>query len=309
MLCITVLKSNRKNRIWFPWRIGIVGFMAYPSMLKGEKVEESIIELAEDPFFDLLELNLVSDEDWEKVKKTIRRHRKEVSSALQPFTNSREGNICSLDENIRSKAVEEVKRMINISWKRGIRIVALSSGIKPGNGEKTSMATENLIKSLIEICKYAKQYNTYVLLETFDISYDKNLLIGPLEDAANVIKRVREKTDNIGLLWDLSHAPMLNEKPSMLTGFKDVLTHVHIGCTKRTGETMKDWHPSFYREGAINGLDELVELFTVLDKIRYRGAVSFEVKPEEGQQTREVIDVSKGILYTAFCKYLMSKSR
>lgn len=308
MLCVNiVLKGGKKKHVSFPWRIGIVGFMAYPNLLKAQGIEESIKELAEDPFFDLLELNFINDENWRRVENIVKGYGKEVSLALQPFTNSPEGNISSLDDNIRSKALNEIKKMITVSSKRGFKAVALSSGIKP-EGEKKAQAMEVLVKSLVELCKHASESNVHILLETFDTSYDKNLLIGPLEDAAHVAKEVRKEYRNFGVLWDLSHGPLLDEKPSKLTGFKDVLSHVHIGCAKKVSNTMKDWHPSFYRNGAVNGVEDLAELFATLEKINYKGAVSFEVKPEEGQQTQEIIGVSKGILYTAFCKYLLSKS-
>jgi sugar phosphate isomerase/epimerase len=308
MLCIDiVLKDKKKRHVEFPWKIGIVGFMVYPNLLKAQNIEESIRELAEDPFFDLLELNFMDDGNWRKVESIVRDCNKEVSIALQPFTNTPEGNICSLDNNTRHKALNEVRKMIIASSKRNIKVVALSSGIRPEEGKK-SEAMEALVRSLVEICKYADENNVHILLETFDTSYDKNLLIGPLEDAAYVVKEIRKEYRNIGILWDLSHGPFLDEKPSKLVGFKDVLSHIHLGCAKKVNNTMKDWHPSFYRNGAINAVEDLVELFSTLERISYKGAVSFEVKPEEGQQTQEVINVSKGVLYTSFCKHLIGKN-
>jgi sugar phosphate isomerase/epimerase len=152
--------------------------------------------------------------------------------------------------------------------------------------------------------EHAEKYKTFVLLETFDRSYDKKLLIGPIEEGKKIIEEVRKSHKNIGLLWDLSHAPMLNESPSILLKYGEVVSHIHVGCTKRVSETMKDWHPSFYRGGAINDVNSVIELLEALNKINYRGALSFEVKPEEGQHPQEAINVSKGILVTAFLKYL-----
>ncbi|MDW8034605.1 MAG: hypothetical protein RMI79_06725 [Nitrososphaerota archaeon] len=56
MLCISLPKDDRIEIINFPWKIGIVSFMAYPNLLKAQGVEETIRELVEDPFFDLKNL-------------------------------------------------------------------------------------------------------------------------------------------------------------------------------------------------------------------------------------------------------------
>jgi len=308
MLCIPLFEEGKKKVFDFPWKIGIVSFMAYPNLLKSQGVEEAVRELVEDPFFDLIELNFLEDENWKNISKIVSESMKDFSLALQPFTNSPAGNISSLDENTRVKAVEEIKRMMNSYFKKGIKTVALSSG---GNApdEKREEAFDKLKKSLVEICKYAEQNNAYVLLETFDTIHDKKLLIGQLEDAEKVILEVRKECSNIGVLWDLSHGPLLNEKPRKLIKFKNILAHVHIGCAKTVDGSLKDWHPSFYRSGAINGVEDLVELFSTLEEIGYKGAISFEVKPEEGQTSQEVIDVSKGILHTAFSKYLKTKKK
>ncbi|MDW8034726.1 MAG: TIM barrel protein, partial [Nitrososphaerota archaeon] len=258
------------------------------------------------PFFDLIELNFLGDENWNKISRIIGSSKKDFSLALQLFTNSPEGNISSLDENIRIKAVEEIKKMMTSYLKRGIKKIALSSGSNVPD-EKKEEAFNRLIKSLMEICEYAEQNDAYVLLETFDTIHDKKLLIGQLEDAEKIVLEIRKEHKNIGVLWDLSHGPLLNEKPRKLVKFKNILAHVHIGCAKIIDGNLKDWHPSFYRNGAINGVEDLVELFSVLEEIEYKGAVSFEVKPEEGQSSQEVVDISKGILYTAFCKYMKTK--
>lgn len=306
MLCIGITKNKSKKYIDFPWKIGIVGFMAYPNLLKGQDVEETIRELVEDPFFDVLELNFIDEKNWEKIKGVVEDSNKEVTLALQPFTLSQEGNISSLNEKTRLKAVEEVKKMVTISAKRGMKVVALSSGSNIENGRRKE-AMEKLAKSLSEVCRHAEQNEVRILLETFDTTYDKNQLIGSLEEARDVINEVRKEHKNVGVLWDLSHGPFLNEKPTKLLNFKEILAHVHIGCAKRVENTLKDWHPSFYRNGAVNGIEDLVELFSTLEKINYSGAISFEVKPEENQQTQEVIDISKGVLHTAFSKYIRDK--
>ncbi len=105
----------------------------------------------------------------------------------------------------------------------------------------------------------------------------------------------------------MSHAPLLKEQPSVLEEYKELISHVHIGCAKMADGQPKDWHPGFYRKGSVNSLDEVVELLEVLDVIDYKGAVSFEVKPENGQEGLEVVNAAKGVLYSAFATFVMKK--
>ena len=100
----------------------------------------------------------------------------------------------------------------------------LISGQDPGTESGLRMrqrAIEALIRSLDEICTYAKtraeelgREPLVIALETFDRLPDrncKNQLIGPSDDALVVAERVRDVYghDNFGLLYDLSHMPML----------------------------------------------------------------------------------------------------
>ena len=98
---------------------------------------------------------------------------------------------------------------------------------------------------------------------------------------------------------------MLGERPDDLRRAAPYLAHIHVGCTKRmpSGE-LRDWHPGFYRPGALNGVEEVMELIRVLNEVGYEYAVGFEVKPEEGQEWLEVVNAAKGVLYTAFARYV-----
>jgi len=301
MFCVEVNLKGYKACFEFPWKVGIVGFMAYPSTQKYQGYEEAFKELFSDPFFELIEFNFIPEEEWEKVKDIAKGSNKELSLGLQPFTLSETGNISSLNENNRKKAVEEIKRMIEISSKRGIKVVGLSSGADPGK-EKREEARKKLVESLVEICKFSESLGANVILETFDRDYDKKQLIGPLEEAAEIAKEVRKEAKNFGLMWDLSHAPMLHETPEKLLNYKEYIWHIHIGCTKEINGKLFDYHPGFYRPGAINKVEEVVSLLRTLKKMEYRGAISFEVKPEAEQTSQEVVNSSKGVLYLAYAK-------
>ncbi len=306
MFSVYVKKDGVEGFYKFPWKVSIVAFMANPATLKGKEVKETFEFLTSDPFFDVIEIHPLPDELWSVVDSIVKKTGVEVAYGAQPLVLMEKKNPSSLNEEERRKAVEAIKKVVDLAAERGIKKVAFCSGPDPGP-EKREEATQALIASLREITGYAAEKGVHIILETFDREWDKKQLLGPIGEAVEVAKAVREEYDNFGLMWDLSHGPMLKEKPRDLYVAKDYLAHIHIGCTKETAEGLKDWHPGFYRPGALNGIEEVKELIAFLADIGYEGAVGFEVKPEEGQYWPEVVQAAKGVLYTAYAKYLLER--
>lgn len=289
--------------VTFPWKIGIVSFMAFPEMLSKGNYREVTEIIVSDPFFDLIELPPIPEKAWLDIEPILSSSRKEVFIGLQPVIMTEGKNLCSLIEGERLNAVEFMKDIIHTAADKGIKKLALCSGPDPGP-EKRIEATNALIKSLTEIAADAAEEEVYIQFETFDRDHDKKQLIGPIQEAANVVKRVRSAYQNIGILWDLSHAPLLNEKPAVLGEYSELISHIHIGCAKSINDSLRDWHPGFYRKGSLNSLEDVMELIRQLDLMEYDGAVSFEVKPEQGQSSEEVLNAAKGVLFSAFARFI-----
>ncbi|MGQ9513628.1 MAG: sugar phosphate isomerase/epimerase family protein [Thermoproteota archaeon] len=282
----------------FPWKIGIVSFMAFPSMTKGpNELLESIKVIADDPLFDAIEIPLIPNSSWDSLNKVL--EGKEIARGCQPDLLTGKLDLNSLDEKRREEAVSYVKRQVEECSRQGLKRLAICSGPDPGK-ERREEAKRLLVKSLVDICLYASRKNLEILLETFDRDWDKKLLIGPIDEAIEVIDAVRKTEKNIGLMWDLSHAPLLGEKPEDLRRASHVLEHIHIGCTKQLDDKLLDWHPVFYTKGAINTSHDVAKLLQTLLEIRYKGIVAFEVKPEEHQTSQQVLDIAKGTLISAF---------
>lgn len=286
----------------FPWRVGIVSFMSHPSIIAGEgDVVGSVRRILEDPFFDAVEVSLVPDPAWEGLKPYL--NGKGVARALQPDILTKRLDLSSLDEKRRGEAVAYVKREVEVAHGRGLNTVALCSGPDPG-AEKRADATEALVKSLEEVCGFALHRGVGIVFETFDRDWDKKSLAGPLDEALEMVRGIRRRYGNIGLLWDLGHAPMLGEKPEDVRRAGDVLVHVHIGCAKRVDSKLFDWHPVFYQPGAVNTVEDVAGLLRVLIEMGYKGGFAFEVKPEQGQSSEAVINTSKGVLMEAYQRAL-----
>lgn len=288
----------------FPYKVGIVTFMAFPDLLQSENKVEKLKPVIDDPFFDLLEIPSISDQEWQSIQDYVHSTRGSMDFALGLQPKVLGGvNPSSTNEEERKKAEEILVNEVEKAGERGIIGVGVCSG--PYTEEKEK-AKEAFVKTISAMAAKASEYGVSIFVETFDTSWDKKRLLGPIEFSTKVIEEIRETHDNVYLMWDLSHGPMLNEKPEVLREYGDLIGHIHIGCTKEINGVLYDWHPGFYRPGAINTEKDVVELLSVLYDIKYKGAVSFEVKPEEGQHPLEVIHTAKSVLIRAFQIYLGS---
>uniref|UniRef100_A0A7C4FAP3 Sugar phosphate isomerase/epimerase n=1 Tax=Thermofilum pendens TaxID=2269 RepID=A0A7C4FAP3_THEPE len=308
MLAVQAKVKGVEAAVKLPWRVSIVGFMANPRVLQGdlEAVKETFRTLTSDSFFDIIEVQPLPEEAWSVAKSIADQRGVEIALGLQPYVLTRGVNPSTLDEDARRKSVATILEEVRKARERGVTKVAFCSGPDPGPADRGA-AMDALVKSLREICAASQKLGVTVILETFDRDWDRKQLIGPIAEAVKVAEQVREEYGNFGLLWDLSHGPLLNETPSALKTAEEYLVHVHIGCAKRLPEgRLVDWHPGFYRPGAINGVEEVRELLKVLLEIGYRGIIGFEVKPEEGQHWLEPVMSAKGVLYTAFSQLVES---
>lgn len=308
MLGVFARKRGIELAAKLPWKVGIVAFMANPPIQREDPqtIEETLRVLAGDPVFDLVELQPLSESGWAAAKRALEGSKLELAVGAQPVVLNQGYNPSSLSEEERMRAAERLIEIAKVAAARGAKAVAFCSGPDPGP-ENRETAKAALVKTVREVSAQAEKLGLAVLLETFDRDWDRKQLIGPLREAVEVAREVRGEYGNFGLLWDLSHAPLLSEKPSDLALARECLLHVHIGCAKRLPDgRLADTHPGFYRPGAINGVEEVAELLKALLEIGYKGAVSFEVKPEEGQGWREPVEAAKSVLYTAFAKVIGS---
>jgi sugar phosphate isomerase/epimerase len=184
------------------------------------------------------------------------------------------------------------------------------------------------VDSLRGICRYAASKGNIVIeLEQFgsyeprratggesrasagrrDFEADKvpfleHSLIGPTQEAVEIAQELRRHNRNFGLLVDLSHLPLLDEKPRRAVNIAgELLAHVHIGnCVRRDPRhpAYGDRHPVFGIPGGENDVPEIKEFLAGLMDIAFlekRGKriLSFEVKPFGNQTTKEVVTICK----------------
>jgi len=290
--------------------LGIVHFMAFPETIRGEKgILESIRKILLDDDFQVIEVTWIKDPKVRKeATELFDQSGIKVLYAAQPRVLLQGLNPNALNEEERKKAVEDLKKGIDEAIEIGAKGFAFLAGKDPGP-EKRSEAKKQLIKTISELCEYARsrEKDLMVELEIFDREIDKKALIGPSREAAEIAKIIRKEHSNFGLLHDLSHLPLLGESPKeALEPIKKYLTHIHIGsCVlDPSHEAYGDKHPRFQLKGSEVDVYDLRDFLKTLFDIGYLGGeprvVSFEVSPRPGEDPELVIASSKRFLWRAW---------
>ena len=299
-----------KGKIQDKADIGIVTFMAYPIIKGVGPVEESLSALANDDYFQLLEVTHIEDPAvLQKCKQIIEQKGKQVGFGAQPTLLINKLNLNHPDAGERQKAIDAIKENIDEAYLWSAKALAVLSGSDPGPQGRDE-GKELLVDSLKRLCEYsASKGNMPIFLEIFDrVEFGKNCIIGPCEEAVEVASAVRKDYPSFGLMADLSHLPLLSETPQHSLGtLKEHLKHIHIGnCVMRDSshEAYGDNHPRFGIPKGENGLNELVEFLKVLVDIGYlngsKKPISFEVKPCSGETSEQVVKESKELLDKAW---------
>ena len=292
-------------------KVGIVHFMAFPPVLKGEgPILESLEKVLTDDFFDVIEITTIKDSGVrEKARKMLASSKVTVTYGSQPVQLVNKLNLNSFDAAERSKALEMCKACVDEAYEMGAIGVAFLSGADPAP-ERRQQATDLLVDSLSQICAYAgSKGNIKVVVETFDRDIDKKALIGPNAEGVSLSQRIRQKHSNFGLMLDLSHLPLQHETSEQaLRIAKDHLVHAHMGnCVMRdkTHPAYGDNHPRFGVPGGENDVPQVVEYIRVLMQIGYLNEknpaiLSFEVKPMADESSEIIIANAKRTLREAW---------
>ena len=292
-------------------KVGLIHFMAYPFAMSGEgDIVNTVKRICSDDYFDCIEVTQMKEAAVRaEVKKLVNESAITMTYGAQPRLLRTKQNINSLDEGERRIALENIKEGIDEAYELGCKGFALLSGRY--EEETKEQSYEALVKSLTEICKYAKSKGDMPInLEVFDYDIDKCALIGPAPLAARLAEEMNQIVDNFGLMVDLSHVPQLHETSrESLVPVAQYVKHAHIGnAVLVPGATAYgDQHPRFGFPNSVNGVPELVEFLKVLFEIGYlneNGAkiVSFEVKPVGDEDPEMVIANAKRYLNQAWAQ-------
>ncbi len=292
-----------------PWEsvltLSIVHFMAFPECMGGTgPVAATLTRLALDDFFGAVEVTWIKDQaERARVRDIAEQSRLKLSYGAQPALLTQRLSLNDLDPEGRRRAIHQMKACIDEAAELGCTRVGFLAGLDPGDAER-ERALDLLADSVTELCRYGRERGIALMLETFDREVDKRSLIGPSDLAAQFAARIRADFPDFGLLYDLSHMPLLGESARQaLFTLKDHLVHIHVGnCVKEPGRpAYGDQHPRFGFPGGENDVDELAEFLCALFQVGYLQAnatgerpwVGFEVKPQAGESSELILANTK----------------
>ena len=307
------------------WETYIDVGIVLPKLFSGiaddkEKFSRGLMTILKDPFFTVVEVSYTSE------KEIIEMTREYTCLAgIQVVFNGGDAvrrlgmDLSSLNEDKREASVEAGKQLINQCYQENARIMHVVTGKYTTEEEKDAMLGA-FERSLKELCEYAWQqgkdhdYTLVVSVETGDRYFDRHYLLGPTNEAAAIVRRVKETYENVGILLDQSHFPVMQEDPhKALWQARDYLSHVHIG-----NSYVKDPQKPFFGDKHLPfgvpesevDVEELARFLTTLRKIGFfsrpaatrKPLVSFEVGPFADEPEELVIANIKRVFFEAWQK-------
>lgn len=294
-------------------RLGIVHFMAFPETVNDESLLLPTLEkVAHDPHFRCVELKLIEDEKFlEPVKNLLTTAMLDLSIAAQPAILGAGLDPGSKDQQMRKRTIEVLKKHVDQAIALGAESVAMLSGPDPG-GSRHADALQRTADLIAEICLYSKVHEgPAIVLEIFDREVDKKALVGPAETALHLCELVFARgAQNFGVLVDLSHLPLLGESPvEALEPVKDYLRAAHLGnaVTYKGHPLYGDQHPGFGTPEGANKVNQTRDFIHVLKNIGFLNRksppmVSYEIKPQPGEQSETLIAAAHRVFRRAWAK-------
>ncbi len=283
-------------------RLGIVHFKAFPEVEFGAGptvMLDTLRKIAEDDFFTAVEIGPSRDvRIRHQVRQLLEVSHLTVCYATQPTVLGGKLNPNALDAAERRRAVNALKNCVDEAYDVGASWVRLLSGKDPGDAKRAE-ATKVFKDTLREVLEHAKQEGQMrFTLKIFDRAVDKCSLIGPFAEAAEIARELCPEYPNFGLLADLSHFPLLGERPEdAIPLVKQFPLHFHLGnCVMRDRRhpAYGDLQPRFGIPGGEVDVPEVRNYFRLLLEHGLLNpqdppVVSAEVRPLLAEESSELI--------------------
>ena len=285
------------------FKIGTIQWMSFPRM----DGKESLMTVARDDFFDAIEINVNKVGGFmEEAKAILDQSHLKVCYGAQPALLGPKLNPNAVDEEARQKAEAALIESVDKAEYFGANGIAFLSG--KWAEETREENYQQLLKTTVNVCKYAAAKNMNVELEVFDYDVDKASLIGPAPLAARFAADMRTLCPNFGLLVDLSHFPICYESAKdVIRTCRPYITHLHFGnaVADPAAEGYGDLHQRLGYPNSANDIPELYDFLKVLKEEGFFNAedpmvLSMEVLPTKDEDELIVLANTKRCLNRAW---------
>ena len=285
------------------FKIGTIQWMSFPRM----DGKESLMTVARDDFFDAIEINVNKVGGFmEEAKAILDQSHLKVCYGAQPALLGPKLNPNAVDEEARQKAEAALIESVDKAEYFGAKGIAFLSG--KWAEETREENYQQLLKTTVNVCRYAAAKNMNVELEVFDYDVDKASLIGPAPLAARFAADMRTLCPNFGLLVDLSHFPICYESAKdVIRTCRPYITHLHFGnaVADPAAEGYGDLHQRLGYPNSANDIPELYDFLKVLKEEGFFNAedpmvLSMEVLPTKDEDELIVLANTKRCLNRAW---------
>ena len=285
------------------FKIGTIQWMSFPRM----DGKESLMTIARDDFFDAIEINVNKVGGFmEEAKAILDQSHLKVCYGAQPALLGPKLNPNAVDEEARQKAEAALIESVDKAEYFGAKGIAFLSG--KWAEETREENYQQLLKTTVNVCKYAAAKNMNVELEVFDYDVDKASLIGPAPLAARFAADMRTLCQNFGLLVDLSNFPICYESAKdVIRTCRPYITHLHFGnaVADPAAEGYGDLHQRLGYPNSANDIPELYDFLKVLKEEGFFNAddpmvLSMEVLPTKDEDEMIVLANTKRCLNRAW---------
>ncbi|THF73595.1 sugar phosphate isomerase/epimerase family protein [Cohnella fermenti] len=216
------------------FRLGINHHLLFPASLANAEAHRATLP----EVLGYTEFELVDMMSWEDGAALERQRRLVETSGKEPIYNCPLMNALGRNphspvEAEREAALAEMQSHLQRAKTLGARKAVIASGPNAPASQRDRQ-TELFVRYVAELC--GRHPELTLMIEPFDSSIGKNLLIGPTHEAADVVERVRRLgLANIGLLIDMGHVPLQGETfGEALRAAAPYIGHVHLGsCIMR----------------------------------------------------------------------------
>lgn len=294
-----------KESIHKYFQVGTIHWMSFPPTRYDSL--ESLQLIAQDDFFDAIEISQIKDDALRKAtKEMLEQSHLKVCYGAQPRLLGPKLNPNAIAEEERVLAEQTLLEALEEAEYLGAKGIAFLAG-KWEEATK-EQAYSQLIKTTRNVCKRAADKGMLVELEVFDFDMDKAALIGPAPYAAKFAADIRTYCNNFGLMVDLSHFPTTYETSKfVIQTLRPYITHLHMGnaVVKEGFDAYGDLHPRFGYPNSANDTEQLLDFFTVLKEEGFFNAknplvLSSEVSPRPHEDARIVLANTKRVVNRAW---------
>lgn len=185
------------------------------------------------PDYDTLETMLSGNSEVRKAEIAIAKEEGKTINYNFPIDFQLSGQFDPASENpaYRKQALSLAKTHVDYAQEAGSTIIGMTSGIDHGEAKRTE-SMSYFTEYMDALASYAKKAGIVLTLEPVERGVFKNLLLGPTSEVCTFVQLMHSMGhDNVAVLFDTAHMPLLQEDPiaSVRLALNSGIGLIHLG--------------------------------------------------------------------------------